>query len=72
MIGRIALLLALAAATPLAAQHGAEAGGAVQPASPQVEAGAAQHLEEEGHGEGIDFMHHILDSREIELLDYEF
>lgn len=67
MIGRIALLLALVAATPLAAQHGAGAEGALQPASPQVEAAAAGHLEEEGHGEGIDFMHHILDSREIEL-----
>jgi F-type H+-transporting ATPase subunit a len=66
MIGRIALLLALAASTPLAAQHGAGAGGPVQPASPQVEAAAAEHVEE-GHGEGIDFMHHILDSREIEL-----
>lgn len=66
MIGRIALLLALGAATPLAAQHGAEPGGPVQPASPQVEAAAAEHVEE-GHGEGIDFMHHILDSREIEL-----
>lgn len=66
MIGRIALLLALAASTPLAAQHGAEPAGPVQPASPQVEAAAAEHVEE-GHGEGIDFMHHILDSREIEL-----
>lgn len=66
MIGRIALLLALAASTPLAAQHGAEPAGPVQPASPQVEAAAAEHVDE-GHGEGIDFMHHILDSREIEL-----
>jgi len=67
MIGRIALLAALVAATPLAAQHGAGAERALQPASPQVEAAAAGHLEEEGHGDGIDFMHHILDSREIEL-----
>jgi F-type H+-transporting ATPase subunit a len=66
MIGRIALLLALAAATPVAAQHGAEPGAPVQPASPQVEHAAEPHVEE-GHGEGIDFMHHILDSREIEL-----
>ncbi|MET0395386.1 MAG: F0F1 ATP synthase subunit A [Longimicrobiaceae bacterium] len=67
MIARIALLAALVAANPLAAQHGAGAERALQPASPQVEAAAAGHLEDEGHGDGIDFMHHILDSREIEL-----
>jgi F-type H+-transporting ATPase subunit a len=61
MIASIALLLSLAAA-PMQAGHGA-ADTVQQPASPQVEAAAAEHVDE-GHGEGVDFMHHILDERE--------
>ena len=63
MIAIVALLLALAGATPLAAQHG----DPVQPAQPEVEAAAEAHgAAEGGHGEGVDFMHHILDAREWE------
>ncbi|HEV2146960.1 MAG TPA: F0F1 ATP synthase subunit A [Longimicrobiaceae bacterium] len=64
MIASFALMLALAGAFQ---QTGpGHEGPAVQPAQPQVEA-AAQHVAgEEGHGEGVDFMHHILDSREWE------
>jgi F-type H+-transporting ATPase subunit a len=53
--------------------HGTDAHGApgvAQPAPAAVEAGhaaaAPEHAEAEGHGEGIDYMHHILDSREWE------
>lgn len=65
---------------PAAAQHGAAGQGpVVHPASPEGKAaevmdpghaqGGAGHGAEAGHGEekGIDFLHHILDAREIEL-----
>lgn len=64
MIASVALMLALAGAlqnTAPAPGHGE----AVQPAQHGVEA-AAEHADDGGHGEGIDFMHHILDSREWE------
>jgi len=87
MLARIALLLAIAAATPAAAlaqghgagdAHGASAvqGPVVAPGSPEGKAaevmnpGHAQegaHGAEEGHGEGIDFLHHILDAPYLEL-----
>jgi F-type H+-transporting ATPase subunit a len=90
MFARIAILLALAGATPAAAhaqdhgtapaQHGAAGQGpVVDPHSPEGQAakvmdpsheqGGAGHGAEAGHGdeEGIDFLHHILDAREIEL-----
>jgi F-type H+-transporting ATPase subunit a len=63
MIASIALLLTFAAA-PLQ-ETSAPGAEAVQPAQPQIEA-AAERLEDEGHGDGVDFMHHILDSREWE------
>ena len=60
------LLLTLFAA--LFQAHGEEVPH--QPAPPSVEAGhaaaAPEHAEAEGHGEGIDYMHHILDAREWE------
>ena len=65
---------------PAAAQHGAAGQGpVVHPASPEGHAaevmdpsheqGGAGHGAEAAHGdeEGIDFLHHILDAREIEL-----
>lgn len=64
MIASVAVMLALAGAlqnTAPAPGHG----DAVQPAQHGVEAAAA-HADDGGHGEGIDFMHHILDSREWE------
>lgn len=61
MIASIALLLSLFAA-PMQAGHGA-ADTVHQPAGPLVEAAAAEHVDD-GHGEGVDFMHHILDERE--------
>ncbi|HEX8212815.1 MAG TPA: F0F1 ATP synthase subunit A [Longimicrobium sp.] len=63
---------------PAAAQHGT-AGTVVHPASPEGRAaevldpsheqGGAGHGAEAAHGEeeGIDYLHHILDAREIEL-----
>ncbi len=65
---------------PAAAQHGAAgqgpvvhpsspAGHAAEVMSPSHEQGGAGHGAEAAHGEGegIDFLHHILDAREIEL-----
>lgn len=80
MIARIATALALAGAfqtaapAALAAQdaHGApvlerdaEASEVMQPQT--VPATEGHPAAEEGHGEGVDFMHHILDAREWEL-----
>ena len=66
-----ALLLSALIAAPMQ-EHGV-AGPAqeiAQPAPHSVEVGhaaaAPEHAEAEGHGEGIDFMHHILDAREWE------
>ena len=69
MFATIALLLALAGPTqdhgPAQADH--NDASVQQPASPEVNAAAAEHgAAGEGHGEGVDFMHHILDSRELE------
>ena len=64
MIASVALMLALAGAFQETGPG--HAGPAVQPAQPQVEAAAEHAGEAEGHGEGVDFMHHILDSREWE------
>jgi F-type H+-transporting ATPase subunit a len=64
MIASVAFVLALAGA--LQQTHPAPAHGEpVQPAQHGVEA-AAEHADDGGHGEGVDFMHHILDSREWE------
>jgi F-type H+-transporting ATPase subunit a len=62
MIASVALMLALAGGTSAASPA---ADTVRQPAQPGVEAAAA-HADDGGHGEGIDFMHHILDSREWE------
>lgn len=77
MIASIALMLALAGATQDPGQALAQVPDEVeqpaaneaavqQPAGPVTEEAAAPHVEtaEEGHGEGIDYMHHILDERE--------
>ncbi|MDP9349195.1 MAG: F0F1 ATP synthase subunit A [Gemmatimonadota bacterium] len=64
MIASVALILALAGAMQ---GNGHGAGSNVQqPAAHDVEAAVAHADPAEGHGEGIDFMHHILDSREWE------
>jgi F-type H+-transporting ATPase subunit a len=67
-----AVLLSLLFLAPPQMQ-GADARGAtgpVQPAPTAVDAGhaavAPEHASAEGHGEGIDYMHHILDSSEWE------
>lgn len=65
MIASIALLLSLAL-VPQQAGHGAE-DVVQQPVGAQVEAAAADYVEPAGHGESLDFLHHILDSREWEL-----
>ena len=67
----IALLLSALIAAPTQEPGVAGAGQDIaQPAPHSVEVGhaaaAPEHAEAEGHGEGIDFMHHILDAREWE------
>ncbi len=80
MIARIATALALAGAFQIAApaalaaqgapgapvlEHDARASEVMQPQT--VPATGGHPAAEEGHGDGVDFMHHILDSREWEL-----
>ncbi|HEX2095536.1 MAG TPA: F0F1 ATP synthase subunit A [Longimicrobiaceae bacterium] len=74
MIASLAILLALTG-TPQQAGH--DDAAVQQPAQPAVEQAAEQHgvtpevghgatAEEHGGGDGVDFMHHILDSHEWE------
>ncbi len=63
MIASIVILLSLFVA-PFQAAH-AQADTVRQPVAYQVEAAAAEHVDT-GHGDKLDFMHHILDAREWE------